>query len=359
MARRDHLVAFGQARAHFHQARAAQAELHLHPACHAVLGVSAGFEPPDPVARALGHDGLLGHHQRLYRRAEHGRDARKHARAQRPAAVVQARAHGHRAAVGVDLRVDGEHLGREGLPGQRVELDARALARAQQRLVALGQAEVHDHAVDVLEVDDVRAVLEVVAHVHVAYARHPVERRHDAQARERRLGQRELGLRHLQAGGALVERALAHETLRHQLLVALVVGLGDGQLGPRLLHLGARQLVVELHQHLPLAHARAVAQMDVRDAPAHLGPQHHAAARTQAAHGLGLVAQGHAAHGGGLHAGGLRPSGLGLPLHRRGGGLRCGAGPLQPPGSRARRHQPQGRENPSCCSGRSHRKRTG
>ena len=58
-----------------------------------------------------------------------------------------------------------------------------------------------------------------------------------------------------------------------------------------LLHLGQRQLVVQLHQQLAAAHPLAVAEIELRHPAADLGPQHHALARPQAAHGLGVVGQ--------------------------------------------------------------------
>ena len=58
-----------------------------------------------------------------------------------------------------------------------------------------------------------------------------------------------------------------------------------------LLQLRLLQGVVELHQQLAAAHALAVVEAEPRDAAADLGAQHHALARTQRAHGLGIVLQ--------------------------------------------------------------------
>ena len=103
--------------------------------------------------------------------------------------------------------------------------------------------------------------------------------------------QRQLGPRDLEVGGALVDGALADEVLRHQLLVALVIGLRDRQLGLGLLHLGQRQLVIELHQQLAAPHALAIVEVQLRHAAADLGAQHHALARAQAADRLRFVGE--------------------------------------------------------------------
>ena len=67
-------------------------------------------------------------------------------------------------------------------------------------------------------------------------------------------------------------------------LVRAMLACGLGLLQLRLL-----QRVVELHQQLAAPHALAVAEVEPRDAAADLGAQHHALARTQAAHGLRVV----------------------------------------------------------------------
>ena len=93
-----------------------------------------------------------------------------------------------------------------------------------------------------------------------------------------------------------------------------------------LLQLRLLQRVVQLHQQLAATHALAVAEAERGDAPADLGPQHHALARTQRAHGLRVVFQRHALDLADLDAGrpaGARASpGRGAWHSRR----RCGAG---------------------------------
>ena len=187
----------------------------------------------------------------------------------------------------------------------------------QLGLQPLGQAEVDVDGVHVLDVDDVGPVLEVVADADVADAGDAVERRQDAQPRRGGPRQGQLGLGDLEVGRALVDRTLADEVLRHQFLVALVVGLRDRQLGLGLLHLGQLQLVVELHQELAAPHPVAVAEVELRHPPADLGAQHHALARPQAAHGLGFIGELDHLDPGHLHRG--RPGWTGRRPRRRPG----------------------------------------
>ena len=106
---------------------------------------------------------------------------------------------------------------------------------------------------------------------------------------------------HLQVRSAFIERALADEVLRHQLLVALLVGQRNRQFRQALLNLGQGQLVIKLHQHLPFAHALTVGEIELGDAPTHLRAQHHAPARTQTAYRLGVVRELHNFHFGDLY----------------------------------------------------------
>jgi hypothetical protein len=178
---------------------------------------------------------------------------------------------------------------------------ARALARPHAGLPALGQAKVHVHRVHVFQVDDVGAVLQVVAHADVAQPGHAVEGCQHAHAGGGSARQFGLGQCHLDRGRALVQPALADEALRHQLGVAPVVGLRDRQLGLRLLQLRLLQPVVQLHQQLAPGHLLAVAKADLHHPAADLGAHHGALARTQRAHGLDVVGHGLAAHGRRLH----------------------------------------------------------
>ena len=123
--------------------------------------------------------------------------------------------------------------------GQGIELHLDCLARRDLALVTLGQAEVDIEDADVLQVDQVSAVFDIVPDVDAADAHQTRKWRHDAHSVQSRTRQRQLRLRHLQAGCALVQHSLGHEILRHQFLVTLVVGLCNGDLGQRLLDFGA------------------------------------------------------------------------------------------------------------------------
>ena len=73
-----------------------------------------------------------------------------------------------------------------------------------------------------------------------------------------------------------------------------------------LLHLRLRQLVVQLHQQLPALDPVGVPEVDLRHAPGHLGAQHHALARAQAADRLGIVGEPRQLHPRNFDGGGAR-----------------------------------------------------
>ena len=193
-----------------------------------------------------------------------GRDAGEHAGAQLQLAVVDAAADADRAAVGVHQRVDGlDHARCSCGPGSASTSTSAVWPRLDLGLEALGQAEVDEDRVQVLDVHDVGAVLEVVAHVDAADAGDAVERRHDAQPRRGGLGQRQLGLRPPAGWRALSSTARwLMKFCATSSWLRLWLALGDRQFGLRLLHLRQRQLVVQLHQQLAAPHALAVAEVD-------------------------------------------------------------------------------------------------
>ncbi len=275
-----HRLALAQALGDFYLAQATHAQRDLLPQRHK-LGVwrhlaghrghrLRGHHRDDKLAPALGHDGLFRHHQSRFIDGEHAGHAGKHARAQRrgqrtcrgPAAaqnrlariVGQDRAHAHRTAIHVQQRVKRLNAGLKRLTRKSVQRQFHGLLGFELALKALGQTEVDIHAAGVLQVHQVSAVFHVVTDIDIANTHGTGKRRQDGHARQTRVGQRQLRLRHLQVGGTFFQHALGHKILRHQLLVALVVGLHDGQLGLRLLHLGALQRVVQLHQQLAAAH---------------------------------------------------------------------------------------------------------
>ena len=83
-----------------------------------------------------------------------------------------------------------------------------------------------------------------------------------------------MGLCDLQIGLAFIKRALGNKALGNQILVALMVGLGDGHLRLRLLNLCALQSVIELHQHLSFAHLAAVGKTQSDNAARDFRSQH-------------------------------------------------------------------------------------
>ena len=221
------------------------------------------------------NDRLLRDDQGVVTRAKDRVHAGKHARAQLLLAVVNTAAHTHRAAIGLDQGVHRLNNGGEGAARQGVHRQLGLLASADLGLETFGQTEVEQHGIDVFHVDHVRAVFEVITHVDLFEAGDAVKRCQHLQALQRGLGQCQFGARDLQGRCALVQRSLADEVLRHQLLVALVVGLGNRQLGTGLRHLSLLQLVFELHHQLALAHTLAIAEKNLFNAPTNFRAQHH------------------------------------------------------------------------------------
>ena len=66
------------------------------------------------------------------------------------------------------------------------------------------------------------------------------------------------------------------KSLRHQFLIALVVGLGNGQFGLRLLKQRLGQLVVQLDQQLAAPNFLAIAEVQPRHTTADFRLEHHA-----------------------------------------------------------------------------------
>ena len=251
----------------------------------------AGDDLVDVLLRAQRHQGFFRHDDGALAHVEDHARARKHAGPELALGVVDARPHEQRAAVGVDLRVERFNAALEGLTGNGVDDDGNRQTHADAPEIALGQAEVDNHRRKVLHVDDVGTVFEVVAHTDQSDASHAIERRQHFHARELRLRQRHLCVGHLQRRDVLVDRTLADEALCQQLAAALQIGARDARLRLRLLQLRLLQVVVELHQQLPAPHAATIGKTQHGDAPADLGLEHHALARSHGAHGLHIVGQ--------------------------------------------------------------------
>ena len=183
----DDDIALSQPLGDLDPARAADTHLDLYALRNFAVLFRAVHHLDDKHAGALRDDRFFGHHQRARAFAKDGGDAGKHTRSQAQTAVVDAGAHAHRAAVGIDQRVDGLHQRHELAPRQGVEVHIGALALANLRQEALGQPEVDEHRVDILDIDDVSAVLQVIARVHAANARHAVKGGHDLQSGRRGL----------------------------------------------------------------------------------------------------------------------------------------------------------------------------
>ena len=285
----DDLVTFCKALQHFNTAGAADTQFDLNPLGDFFAGIAAinHFVHEHPLA--LRNNRFLGDHQRPFALAKHCGDPCEHAWAKAQLPVVDATANADGAAIGVNQRIYRLHKSSETLARQCIQIDHRGLAPFNLVLESLGQPEIHKHGVNILNVHHIGAVLEVVPHVRRANAGYTVKRGKHLEPRGRRLRQRQLGLRDFQIGGAFIDRSLADEVLLDQFLIALVVGLRDGQLGLALLHLCQLKLVVKLHQQLPFFDTVPVAEIELRDASADFRADDHALARAQAAYRLGVV----------------------------------------------------------------------
>src|SRR5574343_585196 len=164
-----------------HLARLTHAGFDGHPLGHQGVGLVTRHHLDHKGFAALRHDGFLGHGKCLLAHAKHGVHAGEHARAQLTLAVVDAAADADRAAVGVDQRVHRLHQRNERLARQGVHTQLRFLTGLDLALETLGQAEVHQHRINVFDVDDVRAVLEVITHADLLETGHAVKRGHDFQ----------------------------------------------------------------------------------------------------------------------------------------------------------------------------------
>ena len=272
----DDGVTLSQALQNFDFAGLAQTCFHGHALRHQGVGFVARHNFDHKGAAALRNDGLFGNDQSVFARTKNGCHAGEHAGAQLLLAVVNAGTHTHRATIGLDQGVYRLHHGRERTAGQGIDAQLCFLSGANLGLKTLGQSEVEQHRIHVFHVDHVRAIFEVIAHVDLLEAGGAVKGGQHFQALQSGLGQRHLGARDFEGRGAFIQRTLADEVLGHQFLVALVVGLGNGQLGFGLRQLRLLQLILKLHHHLAFAHTLAVGEINALDASAHFGTHHDA-----------------------------------------------------------------------------------
>ena len=151
LARRDHGVTGFDVARNLDPARAAHTHLNFHPlgGPGARVFPGAGHQAHHKLALALGNEGLFRHHLRIIALTKNGINPRKHARAQLQLAVVDTPAHRHRAAVGVQQRVNRLHHRHKLAPRQSVYIHRGALAALHLGLEALGQAEVHIQGIKV------------------------------------------------------------------------------------------------------------------------------------------------------------------------------------------------------------------
>jgi len=96
----DHGFAGGQTVDNFDLAGAARAHLDLHPLSNLALG--SIDQPNDELPPALGHDGLLGNHQRFFLLGKNGGHPSEHTGPQLHSAVVDTGPHTDRAPIGIN-----------------------------------------------------------------------------------------------------------------------------------------------------------------------------------------------------------------------------------------------------------------
>ena len=154
--------------------------------------------------------------------------------------AVLVRHHGaqlHRAAIDVDLGVEGGDRADEATARQSVDGDGDRLARYQLGQPALGEPEIEVERVDALERHELVARLDIPPDAELLQPDHAVERRHDVGVVQALPGHRRLGLRRAQRRPRLVQRLRrGGATLRQRLGAAEVLlrqrqrRLGLGQL---------------------------------------------------------------------------------------------------------------------------------
>ena len=162
----DHRVSRLQAIENFHLARAAQTHLYFHTLSGAGFVTRSGQQLDDEHFGPLGDDGFFGNHHGRLAHAKHSVDPGKHAGAQLQLAVINAATHTHRAAIGVNQRVNRLNPGAVLAARQGVNVQAGRLACFDFGLETFRQTEVNKNGVQIFDVDDVGAVLQIIAHVH-------------------------------------------------------------------------------------------------------------------------------------------------------------------------------------------------
>ena len=223
----DHSVAGRKPFQDFDFAWTAQSHLDFNTLGFSGFFAGSALQFDDKLLPALRNNRLLWNDTGILANAEDDIDPGKHAGTQLQCPVINATADADRMAIGIDQRINRLNLCAVALAGQRINIKQSRLASSDFSLVTLGQPEIDINGVNVFDVDNVCAILQVVTHVHLANADDAVERCHDFQACGRGFCQRKLGLADLQIGSAFIHRALADEVLRYQFLIAFLTRLGD------------------------------------------------------------------------------------------------------------------------------------
>ena len=189
MSRRHHRIAGLKPGHDFNFAGAAKSDLDFHPLGGARFTVRSIDQPDDILLAALRNNRLFGYHARVFPHAENGVDAREHARPKLQLPVVHTAANADRAAIRVNQRINRLQLGRVAATRERVDVKNSHLAPFNFALKTLWQTEIDVDGIDVFNVDNVSAVLEVVPHIDQANAGYTVERCQNFQPRRSGPGQ--------------------------------------------------------------------------------------------------------------------------------------------------------------------------
>jgi hypothetical protein len=135
-----------------------------------------------------------------------------------------------RTTVGIEQRIECLGARDKTVARLRDELYLHHLPNRDVRRVALRQAKIDRERLGIFQIQQICAVLDVLAEVGAAQPHRAVKRRVDVHALQARPRRRHLGSGHLQIGLTFVQHAPGHEVLRHQIFIALQGGLSNREL---------------------------------------------------------------------------------------------------------------------------------
>ena len=213
-------------------------------------------------------------------------DTGEHAGAQFVVFVLEARLHGHVTGRFADTGLDGGDFPFELLVGVGVQRYAYLQALLDAAQLLLGQGEVDENRLQLVQTHHRRAGLQELAQIHLANAEHAVEgRTHGFIVQLFALG---LRLRHrlVALGAAVVQFGAGNRALLEQPLVAVVLLAGQAGGGFQRIELGAVGGGFQADQHVALLHRVTGFELDRFHFAGHLRGHVDAVHGVDGAHGF-------------------------------------------------------------------------